>query len=434
MKEIIKFSINTLGCKVNSYESEALICDLTKKGWLYTSSLDADVCIINTCTVTSMSDQKSRQVIRNTKKKNPNAIVVAMGCYTQLHSNEAFEIADIIIGTNEKLKVYDLVYNYLNNKQKINNVNNIFDVSCYEEIKVREIKTHTRGFVKIQDGCENYCSYCAIPYARGKIKSRNPLFIIDEINMLVDKGVKEVIISGINTGAYGKDLEEMNLAKLIELIMIQTNVYRLRISSIELMEISDELLDVLKKYQNRIANHFHIPLQGGCDSVLERMHRKYNTKEYKNIIDKIRSLFKDVSITTDFLAGFVGESAEEFEKAKEFIKLISFSDMHIFPYSRRKGTEADLMIGHLDSKIQKERTHELLDIASTMKEKYENSFVGRTFDVIVENKKDNYWRGYSSNYLDIYFLSNEDNLSNKIVKLQIVKRENNRLIAIRKDV
>lgn len=434
MKKIIKFSINTLGCKVNSYESEALICDLTKKGWLYTSSLDADVCIINTCTVTSMSDQKSRQLIRNTKKKNPNAIVVAMGCYTQLHSNEAFDIADIIIGTNEKLKVYDLVYDYLNNKKKINNVNNIFDVSCYEEIKVSEIKTHTRGFVKIQDGCENYCSYCAIPYARGKIKSRNPLFIIDEINMLVDKGVKEVIISGINTGAYGKDLFEMNLAKLIELIMIQTNVYRLRISSIELMEISDELLDVLKKNQNRIANHFHIPLQGGCDSVLERMHRKYNTKEYKNIIDKIRSLFKDVSITTDFLAGFVGESVEEFEKAKEFIKLISFSDMHIFPYSRRKGTEADLMIGHLDSKIQKERTHELLDIASTMKEKYENSFVERTFDVIVENKKDNYWRGYSSNYLDIYFKSNEENLSNKIVKLQIVKRENNRLIAIRKDV
>lgn len=432
MNDKLKFSVVTLGCKVNSYESESLICDLMKKGWKYCSNDVVDVCIINTCTVTSMSDQKSRQAIRNARKKNPNAIIVAMGCYTQLHSEEAIEIADIVIGSNEKLKVYELVNKYLENMVKINNVSNIFDMPCYEEIKVSDVLTHTRGFVKIQDGCENYCSYCAIPYARGKIKSRNPLFVVDEINQLVEKGIKEVIISGINTGAYGKDLDNMNLAKLIELIMEYTKLYRLRISSIELMEISDELLNILKKYQNRIANHFHIPLQGGCDSVLERMHRKYNIVEYIEKINKIRSMFDDVSITTDFLAGFVGETKEEFKLAKEFIKTIGYSDMHIFPYSRRKGTEADLMNGHLDSKVQKERSHELLELASSMKEEYENKFIGSTFDVIVENQKKGYWRGYTSNYLDLYFLSNE-NLENKLVKLEIIKRENGILYAIRKE-
>ena len=430
---MLKFTVNTLGCKVNSYESEALICDLVKKGWIYTTNGEVDVCIINTCTVTSMSDQKSRQAIRSARKNNPNAIIIAMGCYTQLHSEEAIEIADIVIGSNEKLKVYDLVCEYRKKRCKINNVSDIFKMPCYEEIKVSDIKTHTRGFVKIQDGCENYCSYCAIPYSRGKIKSRNPIFIIDEINSLVETGVKEVIISGINTGAYGRDFENMNLAKLVDLIMVNTKLYRLRISSIELMEITDELINILKKYQNRIANHFHIPLQGGTDSVLKRMHRKYNTKEYEEVISKIRKEFKNVAITTDFLAGFVGETEEEFKMAKKFVQKISFSDMHIFPYSRRKGTEADSMKGHLDSKIQKSRAHELLIIASSMKEEYENKFIGETFDVIVENQKKGYWRGYSSNYLDIHFLSNETNLENKLVKLEVAKRENGILYAIRKE-
>ena len=432
MERSLKFSINTLGCKVNSYESEALICNLIKKGWEYYPNDDVDVVIINTCTVTSMSDQKSRQAIRNARKKNPNAIIVAMGCYTQLHNEEAMGIADIVMGTNDRLKVFDLVNEFIANKNKINVVSDIFSVSCYEEIKVDNIRTHTRGFVKIQDGCENYCSYCAIPYSRGKIKSRNPLFVIDEINSLVEKGVKEVIISGINTGAYGRDLENMNLAKIIDLIMTYTKLYRLRISSIELMEITDELIEVIKKYRDRIANHFHIPLQGGCDTVLERMNRKYNTFEYEEIIKKLRNEFKGVSITTDFLAGFVGETEEEFEQAKAFIEKIGYSDMHIFPYSRRRGTKADLMKGHLNSNIQKARAHELLRKASDMKEKYENRFIGFTFDIIVENQKQGLWRGYTSNYLDVYFESPE-NLENKLVKVEIIKRENGKLLGVRKE-
>lgn len=430
--EKLRFNITTLGCKVNSYESEALINYLMNKGWEFSTDKNVDVSIINTCTVTSMSDQKSRQAIRNARKNSPNAIIVAMGCYTQLSSSEAEEIADIVIGTNNRLKVYELVNDFIYNKEKKNIVDDIFKVTCFEELKVNTLKTHTRGFIKIQEGCENYCSYCAIPYSRGKIRSRNPLFVIDEINTLIKKGTKEIIISGINTGAYGKDLENMNLAKLIEMIMQRTSLYRLRISSIELMEITEELLEVIKKYETRIARHFHIPAQGGSNSVLERMNRKYNSQEYINKIDKIRNMFGDVAITTDFLAGFVGETENEFEEAKAFINRIAYSDMHIFPYSRRKGTKADLMKGHLNPKVQKERARILLDIAQKMKNDYEQKYIGKTVEVLVENQKNGYWRGYTTNYLDVHFLS-DDNLENQLINVEVVKIDNNTIYGIRKD-
>lgn len=430
MKNNIKFSIITLGCKVNSFESEALINYLTNKGWEYVIE-GADVVIINTCTVTSMSDQKSRQAIRNARRTNKGAVVVAMGCYTQLHSDEASEIADIVIGTNDRLKVYELVNNFIYNKERINIVDDIFKVTCFEELKVNNLTTHTRGFIKIQDGCENYCSYCAIPYSRGKIRSRNPLFIIDEINALVESGTKEIIISGINTGAYGRDLENMNLAKLIEMIMKNTSIYRIRISSIELMEITDELLDTIKKYENRIAKHFHIPAQAGCDSVLERMNRKYRTKEYIEVINKIRTMFEDVAITTDFLAGFVGETDEEYAQAQKFIQEIGYSNMHIFPYSRRAGTKADLMKGHLHPVVQKRRAQELSIIAKKMKDNFEKKFIGKTVTVLVENMKKGYWRGYTSNYLDVYFESN-DNLENKLVTVELTNYREGKLFGIRK--
>lgn len=428
----LKFNIQSLGCKVNSFESEALINYLTNKGWVFVQGSEVDVAIVNTCTVTSMSDQKSRQVIRNMRKKSPNAIIVAMGCYTQLHSEEAYEIADIVIGTNDRLKIYDLVSDFIYNKEKKNIVDDIFKVSLFEELKVNALTTHTRGFIKIQDGCENYCSYCAIPYSRGKIRSRNPLFIVDEINMLCAQGTKEIIISGINTGAYGRDLGNINLAQLIEMIMLQTNIYRLRISSIELMEITDELLNIILKYQNRIANHFHIPAQGGCDTVLKRMNRKYNTNTYLEIINKIKTMFKDVAITTDFLAGFVGETSEEFEEAKNFIKTVGYSAMHIFPYSRRKGTVADEMKGHLAPALQKERTHELLELAKELKEQYESKFIGRTVEVLAENVKHGFTRGYTSNYLDVYFKS-EENLENKLVKVEITHIKDGVIYGIRKE-
>lgn len=330
----MNFSILTLGCKVNLYESETLISNLVEHGWKYQDK-NVDVYIINTCTVTSTSDQKSRQMIRQARRNNPNAIIVAMGCFVQTHPKDANDLADIIIGTRDRLKVYDLVNEYLKNKSHIEHLFDLSNYTEYEEIKLKCLTTHTRGFVKIQDGCENFCSYCLIPFARGKIRSRLPNNVIDEINKLIELGTKEIIISGINTGTYGRDLGNINLAKLIDRIMLETSIWRLRISSIEMMEVTDELLMIMKKYENRIANHLHIPLQGGSDGVLIRMRRKYLTNDYERLINKIRNIFPNIAITTDCLAGFVGESEEEFNETLSFIKKIGFSSMHIFPYSRR---------------------------------------------------------------------------------------------------
>lgn len=423
----MKFKIVSLGCKVNSYECEALINDLTLKGWELTKKDECDVVIINTCTVTQTSDSKSRQMIRSLKRKNPNAIVVAMGCYVQLNPEEAGSIADIVIGTNGRARIYDLVNSYINTRKEINEVTNIMEVTDYEELKVNAVMTHTRGFVKIQDGCENYCSYCAIPYSRGKIRSRLPENVIEEINRLVNSGTNEVIISGINTGTYGKDLGTINLAQLIEKIMEETKLYRLRLSSIEMMEVTDELLDVIEKYKDRFANHLHIPLQGGCDSVLTRMNRKYLTDGYRKLIYNIRKRFKDIAITTDLLAGFVGETEEEFKDTCSFIKEMQFSDMHIFPYSRRKGTKADEMKGHLNPQVINERAHILLYIKNEMKEKYEAKFIGQTFDVITEQVKGDYFTSHSSNYLEI-LIPKHGLKDNMIKKIKIVEINNGNII------
>lgn len=421
---MISFGILTLGCKVNSYESEAIINDLTKHGWVMKSFNDVcDVYIVNTCTVTSVSDQKSRQMLHQARRSNPNGIVVAVGCYVQYDPSSALENADIIIGTGEKLKVYELVNSYLDTKTQINAVTDVLNNPKYEEMKVTSLKTHTRGFIKIQDGCENYCSYCAISYARGKIRSRNPESVIEEINELVNGGVREIILAGINTGTYGQDLGYINLAGLIELIMTKTTIYRLRLSSIELMEITDELLETIYKYKDRVANHLHIPLQGGCDSVLERMHRKYNCKEYEAKIAKIRTMFPDIALTTDVLAGFVGETEEEFASSLEFIKKIGFYEMHVFPYSRRKGTEADKMSGHLDNLVKKIRAKKISEIASISMSNYINSYISKTVEVLVETTKNGYYHGHTSNYLDVYFKSDLSDLDNKIVKVVLDKSD-----------
>ncbi len=431
----MKFRIVSLGCKVNSYESEAILNDFVSRGLEYTEQNDADVIIINTCTVTSTSDQKSRQIIRKLKRENPTSLIVAMGCYVQLHQEEASELADVIIGTNNRLKAYDIVKSYLDTKSSIDNtftnnnfVDDIDNVTEYEEMKVNAVKTHTRGFVKIQDGCENYCSYCAIPYARGKIRSRKPDDVINEIKTLVKNGTHEVIIAGINTGTYGQDLGNIDLAKLIERIMIETTLFRLRLSSIELMEVSDELLNTIKKYETRIAHHLHIPLQGGSDAVLKKMHRKYLTNDYRKLIGKIRVMFPRIAITTDLLAGFVGETEEEFNETCSFIKEMNFSMMHIFPYSRRKNTEADKMPGHLDPKVINERAHILLDIAKKMQIEYEKSFINENCIVITEQVKNGYYVSHSSNYLEIYIPTTKELKENMIVNVKIRKFDNNRLI------
>lgn len=425
----MKFSTTTLGCKVNIYETEALIADLIDKGWKYVENdIDLDVYIINTCTVTSTSDQKSRQMIRQARRKYPNAIIVAMGCFTQTNPKTSLELADIVLGTNDRLKIYDFVNSYINTKQQINHIFDINNFTKYDEMKLEKLTQHTRGFVKIQDGCENFCSYCLIPYARGPIKSRNPESIIHEINELIKQGTKEIVISGINTGTYGQDLGNINLAKLIELIMTETQLIQLRLSSIELMEVTDELLDIIKKYENRIAHHLHIPLQGGCDSVLKRMKRKYNTLEYEVLIGKIRNIFPDIAITTDYIAGFVGETEEEFNNAYKFIKKINFSSMHVFPYSRRKGTIADEMKGHLNPLIIKTRAKKIIELAKEMKKNYNKLFVNKELDVLLEQVKGEFFVGHTSNYLEVHIPYQNTMIENEIIKAKIIEFKDEILI------
>lgn len=424
---MIKFGILTLGCKVNSYESEAIINKLCDNGYILVPFEEvADVYIINTCTVTQTSDQKSRQMLSRARRTNPSSIIVAMGCFSQLNKDTAEKYADIVIGTNNKLDVFELINTYLTQKKQINAITDVMSNPTYEEMKVSNLVMHTRAFIKIQDGCENYCSYCAIPYSRGKIRSRELNNVIDEINGLVNKGVKEVILSGINTGTYGQDKENLNLAKLLTSIMENTTIKRVRLSSIELMEITDELLSVLVKYSNRICHHLHIPLQGGSDGVLSRMHRKYNTLEYVKKINHIRSLLGDVALTTDVLAGFVGETIEEFEEAKAFIKRIGFFELHVFPYSIRKNTEAAKMSGHLDEGLKKERARVLIKIGEELKVDYINLYLGKTLEVLVETSKDGLYHGHTSNYLDVYF--NGDELQvNTIVKVKLLKYDNEKI-------
>lgn len=419
------FSILTLGCKVNSYESEALINKLIDKGYCLKNFNElCDVYIVNSCTVTKTSDQKSRQMLHAARRNNPNAVVVVMGCYSQLNLVEVNKLADVIIGTNNKLDVVNLIESYLETKQQIINITDVLNNPKYEEMKVNVLKTHTRAFIKVQDGCENYCSYCAIPYSRGKIRSRIPDNVIDEINNLVKQGTKEVILAGINTGTYGKDLGYITLAGLITRIMEETSIYRLRLSSIELMEITDELLETLVKYSSRIARHLHIPCQGGSESVLRRMNRKYTIVEYENRLKDIRKLFPDIAITTDILAGFVGETEEEFKETLDFINRCKFYEMHVFPYSRRSGTIADSLEGHLDKAVITLRAKEISNLAVELKKEYINKYINQSVFVLVEAKKKNYWHGHTSNYLDVYFESN-DLLENKIVKVKIKSYNNN---------
>ncbi len=416
------FSILTLGCKVNSYESEGVISSLVKEGWVLQTTNDiCDVYIVNTCTVTSTSDAKSRQMLSKMRKKNPNAIIVAMGCFAQLHKDEAKVHADVVLGTNQRGSIGELLKSYIESKKQIIQITNSLENHTYEELEVDRLTQTTRGFIKIQDGCENYCTYCAIPYARGPIKSRDPEKVILEIKRLVSEGVKEVIISGINTGTYGKDFFDMSLAKLIKKLLFETSIARIRLSSIELNEVTDELLTVIKESNGRVANHFHIPLQAGSDSVLKRMNRHYITKDYEDKINEIRSMFPGVAITTDCLAGFVGETEEEFKEAYNFINKIHFSSMHIFPYSRRKDTVADGMAGHLKPEIISARAHKLLELAESMKQDYEKNCINKVYKVLIENQKGKYYIGHTSNYLDVHIASTMKNLENTFQLIKIIK-------------
>lgn len=399
------FAIHTLGCKVNTYESEAIARLFEAHDYHKVNFKEkADVYVINTCTVTNTGDSKSRQMIRRAIRKNENAVVCVVGCYAQVAPEdiEAIEGVDIILGTQYRHQIVDLVEEHLQSKQQIKKISNVMKEKEFEELDVDVFKENTRAFLKIQDGCNNFCTYCIIPYARGLVRSRKSESVLKQAQELVDNGFVEIVLTGIHTGAYGIDLENYRFYDLlVDLITKTKGLKRLRISSIEINQITDEIIDLIDR-QHIIVDHLHVPLQAGSDSVLKRMRRKYTLAEYYEIIQKIRKVIPQIAFTTDVIVGFPQETDEEFEETVEFIKKVGYSELHVFPYSRRKNTPAATMSGQVDEKVKNERVKRLIDLSKELHQTYAKQFIGKNVEVIFEEPfGEGQLIGHSTNYLKI---------------------------------
>lgn len=398
----MKVSFYTLGCKVNLYETEVIIDAFKRSGYEIVDFNDeADIVVINTCTVTNTSDKKSRNIIRQAVKNNPNAVIVVMGCYSQVRSDDIKEIdgVNIIIGNTNKSRVVPLVEEYIKTKKNITLVEDVMNTS-FESMILTSFETKTRAFVKIQDGCNNFCSYCIIPYARGNIRSKPKEDIIKEVTCLVNNGYKEVVLTGIHTGHYGKERYDYDFSDLLNELCEIDGLMRIRISSIEITELDDKFLNTLKNNE-KIVNHIHIPLQSGCDKTLKDMNRKYDTKYYIDKINKIRTIRPNISITTDLIVGFPNETEEDFNNTFLFLEKVNFSKIHVFPYSRRKGTPADLMPNQVDEKVKKYRVKKVLELSKELEQKYMGEYLNKKLNVLVEKCEDGIIFGHTSNYIGV---------------------------------
>ncbi len=419
----MKVAIYTLGCKVNLYESEVIMNSFKKSGYeIVDFEDDADIVIINTCTVTNTSDKKSRNIIRQAVKKHENAVIVVMGCYSQVRSADIKEIdgVDIIIGNTKKSKVVSLVEEYLKNKKSITEIDNIMHTD-FEAMELDTFETRTRAFVKIQDGCNNFCSYCIIPYSRGNIRSKEKDNVVSEIKCLVKNGYKEVVLTGIHTGHYGKDKYDYDFSDLLSELCKIDNLKRIRISSIEITELDSKFIDVLKN-NKVIVNHMHIPLQSGCDKTLKEMNRKYDTKYYLDKINLIRSIRPNISITTDLIVGFPNETEEDFNNTLSFLRKVKFSKIHVFPYSRRKGTKADLMDNQIDEQTKHKRVKEVLKLSEELEIEYMNKFINTDVLVLIEKYENGIISGHTENYIPVKANGVESDI-NELLMIHIDKME-----------
>lgn len=443
MSKVVRFV--TLGCKVNQYETNAMAQKFLEKGYQIieeitpeNEDIKPDICIINTCTVTNMSDRKSRQMLRRMKEKNPSTIVVAVGCYAQVAKKELAKIPeiDLVLGNNEKVEIVKHVEEYINNH--INNVE-LDDVMYSKEFSDFGDVTYTektRAVIKIQDGCDRFCSYCIIPYARGRVRSRKPENIISEITQIASKGIKEVVITGIHIASYGKDfamskdskLTNYRLIDLLEEINEIQGIQRIRLGSIEPLLITVEFVERLKRLE-KICHHFHLSLQSGCDETLKRMNRRYTTEQFKEIVRLLRNAYSDVNLTTDIIVGFPGETDEEFNKTYQFLKEIKFYKMHVFKYSPRKGTKAAVMPNQINGDIKEERSKKLIELSDRNEIEYNKSYNGKNVEVLFEEEKDGMYKGHTQNYIMVYCQSKEK-LDNKIIDVVCEKAEKEHIIAI----
>lgn len=412
----MKVGLCNLGCKVNTYEMEYIASLFKERGYEIGDFNDfCDVYVVNTCTVTNNSDVKSRKMINHPKKINKNSCLVVCGCFIESAKDYKNDDIDIVLGNYNKSKVVDLVEEFFRNKEKINQKFNLNEVE-FEDMNIKHFENRTRAFVKIQDGCENFCTYCIIPYVRGKCRSKKEDNVLSEITTLVNNGYNEIVLTGIHTGNYGVDINT-DFSSILEKILNIKGLKRLRISSIEITELDDKFLELLK---NKIlCNHLHIPLQSGGEKTLKRMNRKYDKKYFKEEIEKIRRIRPDISITTDVIVGFPGETEDDFNECVDFIKEINFSKIHVFPYSKRDGTVAAKMKDQIDGKVKKERVKTLLDLSKTLEENYNNSFIGKKESCLIEKVDDKYSYGHCSNY--IYLKIPKKYKENEIVDVIIEK-------------
>ena len=428
----LKVAFHTLGCKVNQHDSAIMAALFQDAGYTIVDFNDkADVYVVNTCTVTHLSDRKSRQMIRRAAGENPDATVVVCGCYAQTAKNEleALDEVDLIIGTNDRHRVVEAVEEFRANHVKTAYMPDDDELFVYEDLPHERVSGMTRAYVKVQEGCDQFCAYCIIPYARGPLRSRSEEDTIAEINMLVDKGYKEVILTGIHLGAYGRGVKDQtcDLTGLCRRILDETKIERLRLGSLEGIEVTDELIDMIAT-NPRMAQHLHLPLQSGCDRTLEAMRRPYDSEAFRDMMRSIRQRVPDIAITTDLMVGFPDETEEDFKESLVFCNDIAFANMHIFKYSMRGGTPAAAMTGQIDPQIKERRAKQMADVAQKNKHEYEQRFVGKTLRILVEEQnKEGLWTGHSSNYLFVAF-PGEGIQSGDFVDVKLTEAGKNRLL------
>ncbi|MDE4083737.1 tRNA (N(6)-L-threonylcarbamoyladenosine(37)-C(2))-methylthiotransferase MtaB [Planococcus maritimus] len=421
-------AFHTLGCKVNHYETEAIWQLFKEQGYERTEfERLSDVYVINTCTVTNTGDKKSRQVIRRAVRSNPDAVICVTGCYAQTSPAEIMAIpgVDIVVGTQDRTKLLDYIEQYRTERKPINAVGNIMKNRVYEELDVPAFTDRTRASLKIQEGCNNFCTFCIIPWARGLMRSRDPQEVIRQAQQLVDAGYQEIVLTGIHTGGYGEDLKEYNLAQLLrDLEQYVNGLKRLRISSIEASQLTDEVIAVLKQSEI-VVRHLHIPIQSGSDTVLKRMRRKYTMAFFANRLERLRDALPDLAITSDVIVGFPGETEEEFMETFNFICDHKFSELHVFPYSMRTGTPAARMDGQIDETVKNERVHRLIELNDQLAKDYASRYEGELLEIIPEEESKDHLTGgvlvgYTDNYLKVA-IPGDESLIGKIVKVKITK-------------
>jgi len=417
-------AFHTLGCKVNHYETEA-IWQLFKEEGYERVEYDsiADVYVINTCTVTNTGDKKSRQVIRRAIRKNPDGVICVTGCYAQTSPAEIMAIpgVDVVVGTQDRRKMLTYIEEYKTERQPINGVTNIMKNRVYEELDVPAFTDRTRASLKIQEGCNNFCTFCIIPWARGLMRSRDPEEVIHQAQQLVDAGYKEIVLTGIHTGGYGEDMKDYNLAMLLkDLEQKVKGLKRIRISSIEASQLTDEVIEVIDQ-SNIVVRHLHVPLQSGSNTVLKRMRRKYTMEFFAERLEKLKKALPGLAVTSDVIVGFPGETEEEFMETFNFINEHKFSELHVFPYSKRTGTPAARMDDQIDEDIKNERVHRLIELSNQLAKEYASRFENEVLEVIPEEMyKDDHYVGYTDNYLKVVFPATED-MVGKLVKVKITK-------------